>query len=754
MRPRRRIGRGGFAAVLLGLGLSAGVWSQAPAPAVPGPPASTVPAVPAAPDRAAFAGNTQVLAVEVPVQVVRDGEPVRGLQAGDFQVWEGRRRLPVTGFEALDLAAAGRGAEAPAAARRHFLLMFDLAFSQPKSIVKARRAAAGLLSHLHPTDLVAVATYSASRGPQLVLGFTADRLQIDAALGGLGLDLTASAADPLRLVLQEVLGVDNAALGAAPRVARDPLAEVVDSGVLARLEMVTKPVEQADRAALKTRVELFTRSFAELARQISPVEGRKYMVFLSEGFDVGLLEGTSDRERQEEMRENMLNGESWRDSSEERYGLTEVSNAVERMLEEFRRADCSIQAVDIGGLRAGADLGAPRLGGRDSLLMMARGTGGELYEGYNDLGVAMNQMLARTGVTYVLAVEPGPPTSPATGSATGPGAAGVFHRLRVELTRSVHGARLVHRVGYYPPKPYAERDPIEKLLTAANQVMSGEESDAVAIAMLAVPFRSGGEKAYVPVLIEIGGASLLAGPQPPKVPVEIYAYALDEVGAVHDFFTQTVPLDLASTGSQLHQGGVKFYGRLDLLPGDYSLRVLVRNAANGLSGLHVVALHVPTFAPGEADLLPPLVPEAPKLWKLVREQPRAEGEAAPEYPFLLRDQSFIPAAHPALAPGRDVRLVLTGYNLGPAPWKGEGQVIAADGREVPVGNLEIVDRKTGGEGKPDRAVATFRLPADLKPGEYTLRIALKAASAAGGTAANTLRFVVLGAAAKAGGPGG
>src|SRR5207253_4635301 len=129
----------------------------------------------------AFAGATQVLSVEVPVQVVRDGEPVRGLQAGDFEVWEGRRKLPVTGFEMLDLAAvsspAGRTAGVPAAARRHFLLLFDLTFSAPKSVLRARQAAAGLVSQLQPTDLVAVATYSAVRGPQLVLGYTADRRQ-------------------------------------------------------------------------------------------------------------------------------------------------------------------------------------------------------------------------------------------------------------------------------------------------------------------------------------------------------------------------------------------------------------------------------------------------------------------------------------------------------------------------------------------------------------------------------------------------
>ena len=94
------------------------------------------------------------------------------------------------------------------------------------------------------------------------------------------------------------------------------------------------------------------------------------------------------------------------------------------MLEEFRRADCRIQAVDIGGLHAGADQGPARVAGRDSLLVMARGTGGELYERFNDLGVAMSQMLARTGVTYVLAVEPEKAAERRR----------EYHPLRVELT--------------------------------------------------------------------------------------------------------------------------------------------------------------------------------------------------------------------------------------------------------------------------------------------------------------------------------
>ncbi|HEY4564762.1 MAG TPA: VWA domain-containing protein [Thermoanaerobaculia bacterium] len=717
--------RGGLAAALVGLGAvltsMAAAWGQAaPKPA----------AAPAAQPGASFAGATQVLAVEVPVQVVRDGEPVRGLQAGDFEVWEGRRKLPLTGFEVLDLAAgagsgpAGRPAgvpSVPAAARRHFLFLFDLAFSEPKSVVRARQAATGLLSQLQPTDLVAVATYSAVRGPQLVLGYTADRRQIDTALASLGLPDLTHPVDPLRLVLQEVVGSGNVTGIARPQ-GRDALAEMNDTGTLLPMEPLVQGVERADRAALKTQVDIFTRSLSDLARQMAVVEGRKYLVFLSEGFDAALLQGTADASRQEEMREEVFFGESWRVLPEERYGMTESANAVERMLEEFRRADCTIQAVDIGGVRAGADQTGPRVGGRDSLLLMARGTGGDLYESFNDLGAAMRQMLQRTSVTYVLAVEP-----------ERAAADGEFHRLRVELKKPIHGARVVHRPGYYAPKPYAQEDPIEKLLAAANQVMSGEESDAIATSVLAVPFPSAGEKASVPVLVGVDGASLLAGSQTPSLPVEIYAYALDEGGAVHDFFTQTVGLDLTKTASAVRQNGFELFGHLDLLPGDYSLRVLVRNGASGVSGLKVVALHVPAFGQGEAILLPPLVPASERTL-LVRQ----EKEGAPfANPFLLRDRPFVPATRPVLEPGAAVRLVLAGYNLGAGPWKGEAAVLAG-GREVSGGPLAISGRLEGGGGMPDRAVATFRLPAGLKPGDYELRVTLAGAA----PRASSLRFNV------------
>src|SRR5262249_37552538 len=82
-----------------------------------------------------FGETAQVTVVQVRVQVVKDGEPVRGLTADNFEVYDGRKKQKVTGFEVLDLySAAGQpqaaAAAVPAAARRHFLIIFDLSFSE------------------------------------------------------------------------------------------------------------------------------------------------------------------------------------------------------------------------------------------------------------------------------------------------------------------------------------------------------------------------------------------------------------------------------------------------------------------------------------------------------------------------------------------------------------------------------------------------------------------------------------------------
>jgi len=688
-----------------------------------------------------FTEATEVLAVEVPVQVLgKDGEPVRGLTAADFEIWDGRKQQPVTGFEVLDLSAVpsapaaatakavARPALVPPSARRRFVLLFDLSFTSASSLVKGRQAAKTLLAGLHPSDLVAVAAYSASRGPELVLGFTADHHQAEEALDHLG--FVERAADPLRLTLPAMSGPGGRAGGASRRggAAADAgdNSDVGEAG--ADLGVLTNVA--SDRAAFESQqrdVTAFASAVSAFAKVIGSVHGRKYVVFLSEGFSDRLFLGTDDDAEIQRMDAAATAGRQWEVNSDIRYGNTKLNTDLEKMMEELRRADCVVQSVDPGGLRAfGGENGVKPASGQNSLFMMANGTGGELYRNFNDLAAAMKEMLKRTSITYVLSYQP-----------EGVKHDGEYHKLRVELKNAPRGTRVVYRPGYYAPKPYKDQSPLERMLDTASRVVSGQEGGAITTSVLAAPFEGPGDKAYVPVLIEVDGKSLLSGAQAKTLPVEIYTYAMDAKGTVQDFFAKTLGLDLAKVEPLLQKTGLKFYGDLRLAPGSYTLRVLVRNGTTGALSAKVLPLEVPAFTQPAAVLLPPFFPETPGRWLLVREN--AEAPKDIPYPFQMQSQGFIPAALPVLRPGEESRVALMGYHLRTGELRADSRILSADGQEIGSGDVRVVQRQPGATIEPDRLTATFRPPA-LKPGEYLLLITLT--DTAGKAETSTTSFVV------------
>jgi VWFA-related protein len=711
---------------------------------------SVMPVKPAHGTEPTFSEATDVVVVEVPVQVIRDGEPVRGLTADDFEVFEGRKKLPVTGFEVLDLnAVQARPGESwkPAqgiSARRHFLLLFDMGSASPKTVAHARLAALDLLEGLHPSDLAGVATYRPSKGPELLLGFTTDREQARAALDRLGKpEMLDRAADPLRLVLNAPAwsgeaggggggrGGSGGGGGGGPRGGdrREALEAALGSGDTPFTSTVSVPMAQAERAVRQRAVAAMSRGYADLAKAMGGLYGRKYVILFSEGFDSALFQGTANVDEQNTMASASTIGAVWGVDSERRFGSAKTTNDLEKMLEEFRRGDCVIQTVDIGGLRERGGMEEQWVGSRDSLFLMADATGGELYENFNDLSAAMDQMLKRASVTYVLAFQP-----------EGLKKDGGYHRLRVELKNAPRGTRLVHRPGYYAPRPFQERSPTERLMQTAQQVLSGRESGGIPLDVLVAPFQLAADgPSYVPVVIEADGPALVSGLAGQPLPAEIYVYAMDAAGAVRGFFSQTVALDLAKVGPALRQSGLKFFGHLDLGPGQYSVRVLVRNGITGAAGMKVASLQVPAFSAAEPVLLPAFFPEEPGRWLIVREAGR-EGDRSVPYPFMAGDEPFIPSSRPAVAPDQEATVALVGYHLRNGELRAEARVLTADGREAGPAELRVVRRSGGGEGA-DQVQAALRTPG-LQPGEYLLVITLT--DPAGGSESSITPFVVKG----------
>ncbi len=672
--------------------------------------------------RETFEERSDVVVVEIPVNVsTRDGSPVRGLTAADFEIFDNGDQQEITGFEVVDLEALAvdsvRARQAreqmPSTARRHFLLLFDLSFADPSSILKARTAAREwVLDALHPTDLAAVMIYSLEIGPRLIITFTPDRAQLARAIDTLGAPalLNPTLQDPLRFVLPQT-PQDPGTLGLLDGV------ETAGSGplrgaLIETLRFVGLELERSQKAFERSQIKAWSRSLGDVARTLDSVAGRKHVVYFSEGFDGTLLLGRQQDLDDELVQQEQLDRERgflWAVDTDNVYGNSQLMNSIERMLEEFRRADCVIQAVDISGVDAGVERGSRREVGQDALFYVARGTGGELYENANTFGDQLDSMLARTSVTYVLSFQP--KDLPLDGS---------YHRLKVKLAEKERGTHISHRAGYYAPRPFEELHPLEKTLLASDAIAAAAPRREVEVRVLAPAFRTGAASAYVPVIIEAEGSSLLAGHQDGDAEVEFYAYVTDDQGQMRDFFTQMVRLDLDRGREALLTGGVKYYGHLNLGPGSYLVRVLVRNAATGRTGVQTAMVEVPAFELGEATLLPPFFVEPPGKWLLVRGATDGGADSV-VYPFTLDGEPYVPAAQAQLADGRDSELCLVAYNLGDGDLQIDARVLDEEGHPVPGGRLSRAERTVTGIPGLDKLRAEFR-PRGLAPGDYTLEI--------------------------------
>lgn len=658
--------------------------------------------------QAQFSDTATVTVVEVPVQVSSSGDPLRGLTRNDFELFDGRRQVEITGFDVVDLSTLeGKPTEepVPAAARRHFLLLFDLFFTTPDSVGRAQQAAADLvLTELHPTDLVALAVYDTR--PRLVLGFTSDRSQIRQAIRSLGKIETGEAIrDPLGLVVGDLSGNQptNSDLGAAAGAA----AVDADSMLSQALRELQNLQGAAERGRAASHVAALTAGMGELAAWMHSVEGRKHVVFLSEGFDSSILvgqQGMTGREQAEilERQDAVTSGRSWEVDNEVLFGSSSAQNTMNRMLSLFREANCTIQAVDVSG-----EVQTEGQSNRASLFMMANDTDGEMFANFGNLGDAMSEVLERTSVTYLLAFQPKNLKYD-----------GKFNRLRVRIKDAPRGTRVVHRPGYYAPKPYAETNAFERAMSSAQQVMGGVEAGEIDATVLAAGFAADSGKAYAPVLIEARGEDVIGGLQQGTVPLQVYAYALDEHGIVRDFFVRAMGLDLAQAGPALRQSGLKYWGHFDLDPGRYSVRVLIRNDATGHRALTTSALDVPGEA---ATLQPPLFPEQPGKWVLVREE-ESEQRKDVAFPFLRSGEPFIPAARPEVTAGGETPISLVGTGLGAGPVSVRTQVFRGDGEQVADGGeIVLAPGAQAGPGLSQLSgvfVAGKKLPA----GDYILSV--------------------------------
>lgn len=697
----------------------------------------------AAPQQASQAGAVQeqaaVTVIEIPVNVIgKDGKPLAGLKAQDFTLYDDGKKVPISAVDVIDLSqpppaaapAAPSAVQVPAAARRLWLLVFDLTYTSPTGLLRARDGATNFVAKsMKENDLAAVGTLSLDTGWKLLVNFTRDRRQLSTAIETLGLPgagVTRSP-DPLGFAFSTPNPIGSPSEGGGG---------IVGSNADAMLENLRdlQPMQrQADDDFARGRVVKLLNSLAGIGRVLDSVRGRKHVLFFSEGFETRLLVGNAggggrsasmqkdqatasvDTSTTQGANEAAISGEIWKVKENARFGDSSLREALSNALGNFQRSDAVLDTVDIGGLRAENDAAGPKPGsGTDSLYTMASETDGDFVRNANQLGSELEKVSDRTSLVYLLAYQPKPLSRP-----------GTFHKLKVDVKTS--GAKVVSRSGYYEPRPYASLTPLEQLLASGDLVTGGSRSGGLQGRLLAAPFASRGEEAQVPIVLEIPGPALLAGDKGEKTTVLVYAYANDASGTLKDYITSAMELDLSKVRSALESGGIRYYGTLYLPPGDYGVRALVRDSATGRSSLASAAVHVPKMPGGSPTVLPPVFAAPQGSWLMVRGNPRSDApQRTADYPFAVGGDSFIPTALPSVANGAETQVAVFTYNFGGAgkatPLEVRSQIVGSDGKARPV-EMKTVKESNVERGGGRKLMLAFK-PEGLAPGRYELRVAV------------------------------
>lgn len=309
--------------------------------------------------------------------------------------------------------------------------------------------------------------------------------------------------------------------------------------------------------------------------------------------------------------------------------------------------------------------------------------------------------------------------------------------------------------GAQPIDPYAGR----ALVLGAHE-LRGLPGEVAALLMRAEPGGElsfevnavalpGAERAQVPVFVEIDGANLLDRSQGVLGRVEVYVYALDAAGKIGDFLVQAFLLDAEKIGEVLWQSGPRFQGTLQLAPGQYHLRILVRESQSKAAGLRELILEVPAalIAGPAADpaaattttptRLGPALFEEPQerdSWIPVRAAAKpAQGlleESVAElqsrwdrgsvaYPLEYGGRAIVPAALPVLAIGLPQRLFLPSHLLASPSAAGKAEFFAGEKLLASV-DLNLPEDESAAAAAGNSLQVFQLVPPTLPAGRYSL----------------------------------
>jgi VWFA-related protein len=343
---------------------------------------------------------------------------------------------------------------------------------------------------------------------------------------------------------------------------------------------------------------------------------------------------------------------------------------------EAVRANVTINPVDARGLEALPPVGSaaqPSPGGtaiftgqamlgtmmgfqqrQDTLHALASETGGVALLDYNDLSVGIVQAADRVVSYYIVGYY-----------STNTQADGRARRVNIRLAGNREGD-LAYRESYFAERAFSDMTTAERELHLSAAFALGDPITEITLAVEVNYFQLNRAEYFIPVAVKIPGSELAITRRrgAARTQFVFMGEIRDEFGTPITNIREELPIRLdTQTAEELASRPLQYDTGFTVLPGEYAIKLLVRDEETGRIGTYIGSFSVPnlnreTRLPISSVVLSSQRIRLDDAIYSVRERVRGTQEASP----LVQDgQKLLPSVTRVFSTARDLYVFLEAY---------------------------------------------------------------------------------------------
>jgi VWFA-related protein len=352
---------------------------------------------------------------------------------------------------------------------------------------------------------------------------------------------------------------------------------------------------------------------------------------------------------------------------------------------------------------------------QDTMFSLAKDTGGKAMLDYNDLSLGIVQAAQALTSYYIVGFY-----SPHTALD------GKFHRVHITVT-GLQAADVSYRQGYYADKEFAKFNEVDKERQLDEALRLENPVTDLTIAMELNYFQLNRAEYFIPVNVKIPGSELALARRrgAARTTIDFITEVKDDLGNTMQNVRDIADIKLSDeTAAQLATHPIQYETGFTLLPGQYVLKFLARDAETGHIGTYQTTFVVPnldreqTHVPTSSVVLSSQrVPPGEALFNLQKKEIQAAN------PMVFDGQKLIPSVTRVFSKSRTLYVFLQAYERSATSTEPLVAYVTFYRGEIKALETSPLPITEGLEPRSKAVPVRFSIPLDsLTPGRYDVQV--------------------------------